>query len=63
MPQLQITATEYICGVHSFTEGFVKTPRPRIKNDRDALAFALWLERHGREKEAIAFLERYCASP
>lgn len=48
--------------VYSWTTGCVlaHTAR-RIKNDKDALAHALYLVNQGLEDEADLFLERYCS--
>ncbi len=60
MAHLSIIAARHVYGVHSFTTGFVQCPKPKIKNENDALAYALWLEKHGFEREAEDFLNRYC---
>lgn len=60
MPQLRIIHNQNFSGVHSFTDGFVPAPKPKLKSEDDILAHALWLERHGRECEALAFLDRIC---
>ena len=51
-----------VVGVSSFTTGFVprkSTTRPT--SEKDVLAHALWLERHGRCEEADNLLDRWCA--
>lgn len=47
--------------VYSWTTGVVnvKVPR-RIRTDDDALAYAMYLHRHGRTEEAEVFLDNYC---
>lgn len=47
--------------VYSFTTGvrLVKVADWCIRNDADALAYALYLERQGKNDEAEDFLERY----
>lgn len=37
------------------------TPRLRPLGQDDILARALWLERRGREEEAVEYLDRECA--
>lgn len=49
-------------GTHSFTDGFrVSVKIPHIRTEKDALAWALWLDNHGMPDEADSFLEHYCA--
>lgn len=60
MAQFSIFANRQTLGIYSFTTGFVRCPKPKIKNESDALAYALWLEKHGRGREAEDFLNRYC---
>jgi hypothetical protein len=47
--------------VYSFTTGVrtLQVPDWRIRNDTDALAHALYLERRGKQDEAERFLEVY----
>jgi hypothetical protein len=37
----------------------VYSPSPRRETEEDAFARALWLEKHGREDDAIEHLDRY----
>jgi hypothetical protein len=47
---------------YSWTTGVVAAKIPnRIKTDDDAIAFAMYLNRHGQHDEAEMFLDRYCA--
>jgi len=46
---------------YSFTTGPVPSRSPHITTEADALARAMWLERHGYVDEASDFLDRYCA--
>lgn len=61
MPQWQHCVTQRDIQNYSFTTGVVviKVASWRIRNDIDALAYALYLERRGQEDEALMFLERY----
>ena len=60
-----VTADGHICGVHSWTEGYrpLATPRKRRPSENDILATALWLEKHGRGEEALAYIERFVDLP
>lgn len=50
-----------IVGTHSFTDGFkVSQKTPAIRTEDDALAWALWLQKHRSADEADASLEHYC---
>ena len=60
MSHIVICSDKGRVGYFSFTTGFVASPQPVLKSEDDILAHALWLERHGREEEALAFLERRC---
>lgn len=60
MAQFHICVSNTSCGVYSFTTGYIPSPEPKIKNDEDVLALALWLEHQGREEESWELLERYC---
>jgi hypothetical protein len=45
--------------IHSFVDGTrVARPKPR-ETEADALAYALWLEGHGKREEAEQYLEEY----
>lgn len=59
------TADGRVCGVHSWTEGFraLSPPRKRRPSEDDILASALWLEKHGRGDEALAYIERFVDLP
>jgi hypothetical protein len=61
MPQMAHKSTVRGTFVYSFTTGVlaVKVSNWRIRNDADALAYALYLERQGKNDEAECFLERY----
>lgn len=51
-----------VVGVASFTTGFVsRKDTTRFTSEKDVLARALWLERHGRCEEADKLLDRWCA--
>ena len=58
---LVATADGHVCGVHSWTEGFtaLKCPTRKVRTEDDVLAVALWLEKHGRQDEALAYLEHF----
>lgn len=58
------TAAGRVCGVHSWTEGFkpLKCPR-KVATEDDILAVALWLEKHGKPEEALAYLELHLDRP
>ena len=60
MPQINIIVTENGIFTSCFVAGTRKCSHPKIKNESDALAYALWLEKHGFESEAEDFLNRYC---
>lgn len=61
MPQMAFRITRIGITAYSFTTGVVTHPTPqwRIRNDTDALACALYLERRGQTDEAKLFLEDY----
>ena len=47
--------------VYSWTSCVIRVKFPkRIMTDDDALAYAMYLSRRGREEEAELFLEQYC---
>ena len=54
--------TRHTIGVYSFTTGFTASPKREPRTETDILAKALWLERNGKEDEAMQLLDRYCAS-
>lgn len=46
---------------YSWTTGVVRVPIPQgIKTEDDALAYAMYLSRRGKEEEAENFLNEYC---
>ncbi len=60
MPQHNFLATKRGIIISSFATGtFVLQIEHRIRNDNDALAKALYLERHGKQEEAEKLLERW----
>ncbi|MCA9367974.1 hypothetical protein KC887_06990 [Candidatus Kaiserbacteria bacterium] len=61
MPQPAILRVDGRLVTYSFTSGVLYQPKPDwvIRNDTDALAYALYLERRGRKVEAMEFLNRY----
>lgn len=63
MPQMAHQSTIRGTFVFSFTTGIMtfQVPDWQIRNDTDALAYALYLERRGRNDEAECFLETYLA--
>ncbi len=61
---LVVTADGRVCGVHDWTGGFKSLQRPRVVWTEDRiLAVALWLEKHGKADEALAFTERFVDRP
>ncbi len=62
MAEMVIVAIRTTHVLFSWTTGVVPAKIPnRIKSDNDALAYAMYLTRHGRPEEAEAFLDEYCA--
>jgi hypothetical protein len=60
MPQHNFLATKRGVIVSSFATGtFILKIQHRIRNDDDALAEALYLERNGKLEEAEKLLERW----
>lgn len=60
MPQFTIHTTSDSLQVSCFTTGTLQIkPTFCIKNENDALAHAMWLERHNREDEACFFLDEW----
>lgn len=60
MTQTLIIVANTIVGTHSFTTGFVASPRQVPKTENEILLHALWLERQGYVEEALHFLEAKC---
>ncbi len=58
-----IITSGVVVGAFSFTTGFVprKCTTSRM-SEKDVLARALWLERHGRQDEAENLIDRWSAS-
>jgi len=60
MPQFTIHSTRNGLQVSCFTTGTLQIkPTFNIRDENDALAYAMWLERHDREDEACCFLEEW----
>ena len=58
-----VTQQGVVVGVTSFTTGFVSRKDPtRRMSEKDVLALALWLTRHGQCDEAEELIDRWCAS-
>lgn len=59
MAQQMMVRPDGLVLIPSFVDGGrVKTPPTKpLTHERDIMARALWLERHGRREEAEAFLE------
>jgi hypothetical protein len=60
MAQSYVVAQRNLIGVFSFTTGFVASPPQRPTGEEEILRHALWLERHGHNDAALAFLELRC---
>jgi hypothetical protein len=60
MAQMMIVAFRSTVGTYSFSSGFAPAPVPKPSTEEEILRHALYLERHGREDEALAYLERRC---
>jgi len=59
MPQMQMSLSAGRVLLHSFVEG-VRVARPKLREtEADALAHALWLEKHGASERAEEYLEEY----
>jgi hypothetical protein len=62
MSQMSITkfGEQYV--VFSWTTGPIAPKFEwKIRNDDDAIAYAMYLSRHGQSEEAEIFLEHYCS--
>ena len=62
MANFEVCKLHNTLGVFSFTTGFIASPKREPRTEDEILAEALWLERHGRDDEALRLLDRYCAS-
>ena len=63
MPQQIIFTTPYGVYVHDFVRGSrLVTCECKVRNEDEALAHALWLERRGRDEEAERFLDDWLAN-
>lgn len=52
-----------VAGTLSWTVGFVELSPPPMKwTDTDVLARCIYLEKHGRQQEALELLDRYLSS-
>jgi len=62
MPQMSIIKTHDKYVAFSWTTGPVATTFDwKIRNDDDASAYAMYLNRHGEPEKAEYFLDNYCS--
>lgn len=56
---MQLVFSSFGVVLHSFVDG-AKVARPKFREtEADALAHALWLEKHGASEQAEKYLEEY----
>ncbi len=61
MAQMAIVKYKQKFFVYSWTTGLAEVEiSHKITTDDDALAYAMYLSRNGREEEAELFLDQYC---